>query len=70
MRGQAIPSSARLGSLPARERLAAWADVRIRKRRSEHAREAVLMAGLANERRLELRRAWGRAGVAVRRLPY
>jgi predicted exporter len=70
MRGQVQASAARLGTVPVRERLATWADAWVRKRWVEQGREVALMAAVRDERRRELRAAWGRAGVALQRLPY
>jgi hypothetical protein len=70
MRGQLQASAASLGSAPARERASAWVDARVRKRQSERSREVELIVAVQDERRRELRMAWGRSGVALRRLPY
>ena len=70
MRGQVQASVARLGRTPARERLAAWVDARVRKRQSELERRIVIMAALQEERRRELRIPWGRARIPLPRPPY
>lgn len=70
MRGQVQASVARLGRTPARERLAAWVDARVRKRQSERERAIVIMAALEQERRRELRMPWGRSRMALPRPPY
>lgn len=70
MRGQMQASVVRLGRVPARERLAAWVDARVRKRQSDRERAVVIMAALQQERRRELRLPWGRSEIARPRLPY
>ena len=70
MRGQSQASAARLGSTPARERIATWADERVRKRRAQQARELELVAALAAERRHSRRRSGVGPGMNSHRLPY
>ena len=70
MRGQVQTSAARLGIVPARERLAAWADAWVRKRRSQRIREITVRAALASERRRALRSGPVRCRAAGLRPPY
>lgn len=70
MRGQLQASTARLGSIPARERLAVWADARVRKRRADQVRAVERAARLAAERRRALRAGPTRTDLTLRRLPY
>lgn len=70
MRGQSQASPARLGSIPARDRIATWADARVRKRQSEQVRQVQLAAAAAAERRRVQRSAGQRPNVTLRRLPY
>jgi len=69
MRGQSQVSTARLGTVPVRARLAGWIDSQLRKRPTTQRQDAIVMAALAQQRRQALRCSPG-PDAKLRRLPY